>query len=593
MATQAAEIAGLNDAKLKYSEEHESIKTETGLSKTGEILSLASSAENTIASIHEVVEVFSKPNTADEKFWTVIKGLRAMADVTRSVIAKVETGSGVSTSLLQAIPGLGLAIAVVSLADTLINTVTPLCEARGKQKIVLEAKNKKKSSLEPEEEREFNLDIAAFENILSATNLQIVYAFIDVAASITMIVGQAMTLAVGPFGAAVTALGGALMLGNAVVKTLGEWWSSSHAVTLRDKQSKAAEKKGQAESALVMAEADHQKFLDDEAAEDVISGRTAEQRSEMNKKKPQEKTQVAINKAKEDLKKKKEVFEKAEMTLMKSDKNTAFKHILDMFFDSYRIVGPVIENPELEDMLKSLGVTDLFIRQTIGEVRADHEVEVNYRIATSDVSALLAVGEPMELGERFNKWKNSMLESVPKFFKWSGLKLGMISEPKLQESEINEARITQEVQPMMNTVKDYVVKKEKTGENGVKQGKLNYYLQTPYLKLLKRMQFKNTEAETKALKKLEDVLKESLTPILRGADHEGYKIDISTLKVKCFLDRVEVSYKDFQDVKNDAWHKKQFDDWNNEYISKVSKDFSTEVTPSNTRNQAVDPGITV
>jgi hypothetical protein len=140
LAVQGAETAELKNAKFKGEEIRPSEKEITPATNAAEALSLASSAQNTIASINQVINVFSEPHTASERFWTVIGGLKSMADVSRGVLEKYNVGQGVSSTLLQSIPGLGLAIGVVSLADTLLNKVKPLCEARRKQEILLKAK---------------------------------------------------------------------------------------------------------------------------------------------------------------------------------------------------------------------------------------------------------------------------------------------------------------------------------------------------------------------------------------------------------------------------------------------------------------------
>ena len=495
--------------------------------ESAEGLALVSSTLNTISAISSLWEVFSEPSTTQEKGWAVFGALKSAADISKSACEAAKAASTLAGGALAVIPGLGLAISVMSFADTLYNTFRPLWTASGSTKQVLENLQKQDvTGLTPDQKKEFDIHLASVQTILSTERRQIAFAVADMVADLTMIVGQVATLAAGPFGTAVTLLGVALNLGGQAVKKATTWAISHIAAKKKEKAEAAEGQVGTAETELEAAEA---------AA--AAAGAT-----------PEAATAAAAAKAK--LAEKKAAYDKAYMELVKSDANTAFKEILDMAFAPLRdTTKPATMDPTVAAMLKTHGVSDQFLGATASAIASDPHAKIDYDKAIDEVIAIVAVGEPITFGARIAGWGAGIKKSWTSVSNWFG-RLFNTEASKMKASEVTQDGINKEVMPMIGIVDKYVKKKAKQGTGGVKPGMVTDYLQTPYKNLMARILGTGTPVAT-VLPLMKSALEAGLRNILPGASVGGSRIDLSTLEVKVEEKQVSVSFKSDDQVIQD------------------------------------------
>ena len=473
--------------------------------ESAEGLALVSSTLNTISSITSLWDVFNEPSTTQDKGWAIFGALKSAADLSKSACEAAKAASTLGGGVLAVIPGLGLAISVMSFADTLINTFRPLWTASGSTKKVLE--NLKKQSIDgmtPEQKTAHEISVAAVETMLSTERRQIAFAVVDMVGDLTMIVGQIATLAAGPFGTAVTLLGVAVNLGGQAVKKATEWTISHIAAKKKEKSDKA-------ETAVTDAEKDLKAATTDEGkkkAEDVLT-------------------------------EKKAAFEKAKLELVKSDANTALKEILNMAFAPLRSkTGPI--DPTIRTMLTSHGISEQFIASTSAALTSDPAAKIDYNAAVEEVAGIVAVGEPMTMGARISGWKDAIKGSFGKVTAWFG-RLFNTKASQMKATEVTDEGIENEVKPMIGIASKYVEKKAKQGKGGVKADVLTEYLQKPYKSVLARILVANPD-EGVVLPIMEKVLTKSLQEVLNGAVLGGSLIDIATVKAVATKTGVTVTY---------------------------------------------------
>jgi len=465
--------------------------------ESAEGLALVSSSLNTISAISSLWDVFSEPSTTQEKGWAVFGALKSAADISKSACEAARASSTLVGGALAVIPGLGLAISVMSFADTLINTFRPLWTASGTTKKVLEDLRKQDpKGLTEDQKRELQIRLAAVETMLSTERRQIAFAVVDMVADLTMIVGQVATLAAGPFGTAVTLLGVSLNLGGQAVKK-ATTWAISHVAA------KKKEKAGAAETAVTDAQASVDAATTDEG------------------KKSAEKI----------LDEKKKAFEKAKLELVKSDANTALKEVLNMAFAPLRdAANPGSIDPTIRTMLTSHGISEQFIASTSAAIKSDPKATIDYNAAVDEVAAIVAVGEPMTMGARIASWGTGMKKSFTSVSNWFG-RLFNTEASKMKAGDANQDGINREVEPMIGIVDKYVKKKAKQGAGGVKPGMVTEYLQKPYKSVLARILATGKEASD-VLLMLKIAITDSLRSTLDGAMYDGGPIDISTVSVE-------------------------------------------------------------
>jgi len=462
--------------------------------ESAEGLALVSSTLNTISSITSLWDVFNEPSTTQDKGWAIFGALKSAADLSKSACEAAKAASTLGGGVLAVIPGLGLAISVMSFADTLINTFRPLWTASGSTKKVLENLQKQDvKTMTNEQKNAHAISVAAVETMLSTERRQIAFAVVDMVADLTMIVGQIATLAAGPFGTAVTLLGVALNLGGQAVKKATEWTISHIAAKKKEKSVKA-------ETDLTAAQA---------SVDAAVPG-------------------AAKTSAEAILADKKAAFEKAKLELVKSDANTALKEILNMAFAPLRSkTGPI--DPTIRTMLTSHGISEQFIASTSAAIEGNPQATIKYDAAVDEVAAIVAVGEPMTMGARIASWGTALKGSFGKVSAWFG-RLFNTEASKMKATDVTQDGINNEVKPMIGIVDKYVQKKAKQGSGGVKPDMVTEYLQKPYKSVLARILATGKEASL-VLPMLKIAITDSLQRTLNGAIYDGGPIDISTLEV--------------------------------------------------------------
>lgn len=482
-------------------------KTPEGV-ESAEGLALVSSTLNTISSITSLWDVFNEPSTTQDKGWAIFGALKSAADLSKSACEAAKAASTLGGGVLAVIPGLGLAISVMSFADTLINTFRPLWTASGSTKKVLENLQKQDvTSMLPDQARAHAISVAAVETMLSTERRQIAFAVVDMVADLTMIVGQIATLAAGPFGTAVTLLGVALNLGGQAVKKATEW-TISHIAAKKIEKSKKAETDVTAAQASVDAAAPGAAKT---SAEAILADKKA-------------------------------AFEKAKLELVKSDANTALKEILNMAFAPLRSkTGPI--DPTIRTMLTSHGISEQFIASTSAAIEGNPQATIIYDAAVDEVAAIVAVGEPMTMGARISSWGTALKGSFTKVTAWFG-RLFNTKASQMKDTEVNEVGVKKEIAPMIGIVNKYVEKKAKQGTGGVKPDVLTEYLQKPYKSVLARILAAKPDAPA-VLAIMKDVLTDSLKEALSGAKSGVGLINTATVEVEVTQTSVIVKYDPF------------------------------------------------
>ena len=473
--------------------------------ESAEGLALVSSTLNTISSITSLWDVFNEPSTAQEKGWAVFGALKSAADMSKSACEAAKAASTLGGGALAVIPGLGLAISVMSFADTLINTFRPLWTASGSTKVVLE--NLKKQVVTGDEANAHAIRVAAVETMLATERRQIAFAVVDMVGDLTMIVGQIATLAAGPFGTAVTLLGVAVNLGGQAVKKATEW-------TISHIAAKKKEKAGAAETEVTTAQASLDALApgaDKSSAEKILDD-------------------------------KKKAFEKAKLELVKSDANTALKEVLNMAFAPVRAKTGTIDDAILT-MLTSHGISQQFIASTTDALTNNPAAKIDYNAAVEEVAAIVAVGEPMTMGARITSWGVALKGSFGKVTAWFG-RLFNTKASRMKAEDVDAVGVKKEIAPIIDMVNKYVEKKAKKGAGGVKPDVLTGYLQKPYKSVLARILAANPDA-TAVLNILKDVLTESLKDALSEAKSGVSLINTDTIKVVVTQTSVAVTYDPF------------------------------------------------
>ncbi len=487
--------------------------------KHGEGFALISSTMNTISSIEKLWQVFSEPSTTEEKVWTVFGGLKAAADLSKSACEAAKASATLGGAALQVIPGLGLAISVMSFADNLMNTFLPLLNARKSEKAVLDSLQAKVAgTADPAAKKALSLQIASMETIVSTSGRQIAFAVVDMVADLTMIVGQVATLAAGPFGAAVTLLGATLSLGSLATKTVWEWISSHKAA-----RSKEAE--GAAKGAL---DASRTKF--EEASQKATSADATDD----------DRQNLAT--ARDEMKAKEDAYDDAYLALVQSDANSAYKNVLDMAFAPLRETPPGAVDPGVMAMLSAHGVSANFINKTSAEITSNKTAEIDYDVAVQEAAALIAVGPPITMMDRMKGWVTSIGKSFGKVKSWFGRVFG--GPEVLPEATVTQKYVDSEAVGMTSVLGKYVKKKAQQGTGGVKPPMVNDYLQGPFKSFVARVMSGATEQVEKD-RRLGYIVMSSVKAVkaaLAGASSGGALIDMSTVQVDVTLNSITVSY---------------------------------------------------
>lgn len=480
----------------------------------GDGFALISSTMNTVSSIQKLWEVFSEPSTTEDKVWTIFGGLKAAADLSKSA-CEASKAASIGAAV---IPGIGVAISVMSFADKLLNTFRPLLEARKSEKVVLDSlRSKVAGTADPAAKKALSLQITSMETIVSTSGREIGFAVVDMAADLTMIVGQIAQIAAGPFGTAVTLLGATLSLASMATKTVWEWISSH-------KAAKSKESEGAAKGEL---DASRTKF--EEASQKATSaGATDDDRQNLAT-------------ARDEMKAKEDAYDDAYLALVQSDANSAYKNVLDMAFAPLRETPPGAVDPGVMAMLSAHGVSDNFINKTSAEITANKTAEIDYNVAVEEAAALIAVGPPITMMDRVKGWVSGIGKSFGKVKAW----FKSFGGPEvLPEATVTQKYVDSEAVGMTSVLGKYVKKKAQQGTGGVKPPMVNDYLQGPFKSFVARVMSGATEQVEKD-RRLGYIVSSSVKAVkaaLAGASSGGALIDMSTVQVDVTLNSITVSY---------------------------------------------------
>ena len=483
----------------------------------GESLALISSTMNTVSSIEKLWEVFSEPSTTEEKAWTVLGGLKAAADLSKSAF-EVSKAASIGAAV---IPGIGVAISVMSFADKLWNTFLPLLEARKSEKVVLDSlRSKVAGTADLAAKKDLSLQIASMETLVSTSGREIGFAVVDMAADLTMVVGQLAQIFSGPFGTAVTLLGATLSLASMATKTVWEWISSHKAAKSREAEKTA---KGVLDGSRTEFEEASQKATG--------AGATDDDRKKLTE-------------AKDELKAKEDAYDDAYLALVQSDANSAFQNVLKMAFAPLRdAANPGSIDPTIRAMLTTLGISEHFIASTSAAIKSDPTAEIEYKVAVAEVAAIVSLGEPMTMMARIKSWKDGLIGSFGKVTAWFG-RLFNTEASRMKAADVTEEGIKNEIEPIIGIASKYVAKKAKPGTGGVKPEVLTEYLQKPYKSVLARILVANPDA-TAVLAIMKVVLTDSLKDALNGAKLGVSLINTATVNVVVTQTSVAVTYDPF------------------------------------------------
>jgi hypothetical protein len=496
--------------------------------EAGNVINVVNTSLGVINSIKALWKVLAEPSTTEDKVWATIQAMKAAADLSKGAIEMHGAATGaLTTSALAAIPGLGLAVSVVSLADSLFNKLVPLWKSKSsEQKLLDKAREKLAAETDPKKQTKLREDVAAYETVLSTTKRTIAFTMADMAGDVTMIVGQIATLAAGPFGLAVTAVGGLVKLGAAVIGKVWEWVASHRAA-------KAVDGAEQAESERDAANAEAKRL----AAEALtISGDTSKTKDQKD----------AANKAAADAQAaymaKEEAFDQARLHLLSTDANSAFKRILDMAFEPSRQRPAQAMPADVRQNLIDHGISESWIKSTEQKIAADKDADIDHDSAIDMAAEMIAVGPPLTFGERLTAWVTSIGNAFKKVWSWFK---GLFETPPAPR--VTREYVKKEFAELIShSVVPYARKKESQGDGGVKQAKVNSYLESDWKKFVKKITSGAADATEVALRMsyIEAVVPELLKSALAGSTSGTVVLDPSRVLVTTLTaDKITVSLK--------------------------------------------------
>lgn len=429
----------------------------------GEVIEVVNTTVGLVQSLKELYGAFDQPTTTKEKVWKILGALKAGADSSKSAINMAGAAAGGFTAAAAgAIPGLGLAVSVMSFVDSLLNKLYPLWSANRAESTLLEkVQAKLAGETDEKKKRELMEQVASLETLVSTTRRQIAFTLADMAGDIIQIVGQVATLAAGPFGLAVTALGGLTKLAAGVIGKIWDWVASHRAARAKEASdaatSEADTKQQEYEAAQAELLSKGSAATDDDKAK-VANAKTAAEESAKAR-------------------------DTARMALYQSDANAAFKKVIDMAF------APLRENPktgevdaQVRQTLAEHGVSEQWINKTAEKLRANPKAPIDYNAAVEMAAAMVAVGPPMTIGDRIKSWGTSIANAFTSVWNWfKGL---FTSAPPPM---VDQGFVTDEAKALVGPIKAYANKKAEQGASGVKSDKVTSYLKSPYAALMKKV----------------------------------------------------------------------------------------------------------
>jgi uncharacterized membrane protein len=102
--------------------------------------------------------------------------------------------------------------------------------------------------------------------------------------------------------------------------------------------------------------------------------------------------------------------------------------------------------------------------------------------------------------------------------------------------------VKKEATASTTVIANYVRKKSKQGDSGVKVEQVNNLLQAPYIKLVTRL-LVDPAKEAQDLEKIGEAIKLALQSILAGASSRTSQIEIDTIEVTAERGKVTVTFK--------------------------------------------------
>ena len=528
-ATGVGTAATYGDGEFDFSGGESGGRVEAGDSvEAGNVINVVNTSVGVINAIKALWKVLAEPSTTDEKVWATIQAMKAAADLSKSAIETHGAATGaLTTSALAAIPGLGLAVSVVSLADNLFNKLIPLWKSKGsEQKLLDKAREKLAAETDPTKQTKLREDVAAYETVLSTTKRTIAFTMADMAGDVTMIVGQIATLAAGPFGLAVTALGGVMKLGAAVIGKVWEWVASHRAAN-------AVKESEQAESERDEARNEAARLSQEALTAAGDTTKTKDQKAAANKAAADARaTQMA----------KEEAFDKARLHLLSTDANSAFKRILDMSFEPLRTHPKQVMPADIRQNLLDHGIAEAWIKATEQKIESDENAEIDHDSAIDMASEMIAVGPPLTFDERLTAWGKSITSVFKKVLNWFKGLFDTAPAPVVTREYVK----TEFAEVISHSVVPYARKKEAQGEGGVKQEKVNGHLAKDWMKFVKKVMSGAADDADKArrMSYIEAVVPEVLKAALAGSKSGTVVLDASRVTVSTLTaDKIIVSLK--------------------------------------------------
>lgn len=508
----ANDTAGASTANYDFNPSADSGPSPFG---TANVTEIANATKGLWDAIHEVIRNFNEPTTTKEKVVAGLSAVKAASDAAKTTLNAVGAASGsLSTAAAGAIPGLGVVVSTISLADSLFNKLMPLWTSKNAEEKVLEnARGRLEAETNPEKQKKLQMDVTAYETVLSTTKRRIAQVITDMVGDATMIVGQVATLASGPFGVAVTAIGGVVKIGAAVVGKVWDWVASHRAAAAIDAGETAQMERDAAkdEADRLLAEYVATRNNDNATHDDLLAA------------------SIAHTEARQELVRKEEALDKAKLQILSTDAHSAFMRILDIAFEPIRQRPPQEMPADVRANLIAHGITEQWIQATEQTIRADKDAAINHGTAVDMAAKMIAVGPPMSIGERVAAWGKSVGAFFKRIGAWFASTFGSAPAPVVTQDWV-EGEFTELIS---HSVVPYARKKESQGDSGVKQEKVNKFLDSDWKSFVNRVMAGAADDDDRSRRMvyLDNAVPVVLKAALRGARSNGVVLDADKIRI--------------------------------------------------------------
>jgi hypothetical protein len=213
-----------------------------------------------------------------------------------------------------------------------------------------------------------------------------------------------------------------------------------------------------------------------------------------------------------------------------------------MAFEPCRARPAQVMPADVRQNLIDHGITEAWIKATEQKIAADKDAEIDHDSAVDMAAEMIAVGPPLTFMERLAAWG----KSISNFFKsvWSWFK-GLFETPPAPV--VTRQYVADEFKELIShSVVPYAKKKEAQGESGVKQEKVNKFLEKDWKKFVNKMMSGAADATEKTVRMsyLEAVVPELLKSALAGSMSGTVVLDPSRVLVTTLTaDKITVSLK--------------------------------------------------